>query len=305
VAPTAGGELSARAPLGDVSDTARWVAYFRALETERPDSLFQDPHARRLAGDRGRAIAENLTKGHLSWSLAVRTRVFDEVILDSVQNTQIDAVLNLAAGLDTRPYRLPLPADLRWVEVDLAGIISWKNEALVGERPACALERIPLDLTIRGARQDLLARLSAEVPRVLVVTEGFLAYLDSSEVASLADDLVGFFPKGLWLLENVAPFILARMQRMWGKTLHAANAEMKFAPADGLAFFRAHGWQPRVIKSLVEEADHLRRRPVSWLVRRLESLFPRRQEIIRKAVVYALMEPAQGDSGRSPAPRPE
>ena len=108
VAPAAGGELSAGAPLGDVSDTARWVAYFRALESARPDALFRDPLARRLAGDRGRAIAETLPIGPLSWSLAVRTRVFDELILDAVHGG-VRVVLNLAAGLDARPYRLPPP----------------------------------------------------------------------------------------------------------------------------------------------------------------------------------------------------
>src|SRR6185369_17641435 len=46
------------APLvSNVSDTARWVATYRAQETARPDALFKDPFAERLAGERGRAIA--------------------------------------------------------------------------------------------------------------------------------------------------------------------------------------------------------------------------------------------------------
>ena len=73
------------APVADVTDTARWVAYFRAVESERPDALFQDRHARRLAGARGQAIAERLPRGPLSWSIAIRTKVFDELILEAVQ----------------------------------------------------------------------------------------------------------------------------------------------------------------------------------------------------------------------------
>ena len=46
----------------DVSDTARWVAYYRGLESERPDALFHDPWARRLAGERGRQMAERMAK---------------------------------------------------------------------------------------------------------------------------------------------------------------------------------------------------------------------------------------------------
>ena len=38
----------------NISDTARWVAVYRAMETERPDAIFRDPFAARLAGDTGR-----------------------------------------------------------------------------------------------------------------------------------------------------------------------------------------------------------------------------------------------------------
>ncbi len=137
--------MSAGAPLGDVSDTARWVAYFRALESDRPDALFHDRYARSLAGERGRQIVETLPKGPLAWSLAIRTRVFDELILDAVDGG-VRVVLNLAAGLDVRPYRLSLPAGLKWIEVDLPNIIQFKTKALADERPACAVERVACDV---------------------------------------------------------------------------------------------------------------------------------------------------------------
>jgi methyltransferase (TIGR00027 family) len=286
------------APIQDVSDTARWVAHFRALESERPDALFRDRHARRLAGDRGQAIAERLPRGPLAWALAVRTRVFDELVLDEVQGgTRV--VLNLAAGLDARPYRLQLPADLRWIEVDLPGIIQHKNEILAGERPSCEVERVPLDLADRAARRALLARVGSEAARVLVVTEGLLVYLDDAEVASLAADLHRAFPEGVWLIDNVAPTILARHRRMWGRTLRPANAEMKFAPAEGLAFFESRGWAPRVTRSLLDEARRLRREmPLAPIMRFFASLIPGRQETYRNAVVYALLERVEGGTSR-------
>jgi methyltransferase (TIGR00027 family) len=278
------------APIQDVSDTARWVAHFRALESERPDALFRDRHARRLAGDRGRIIAERMPKGPLAWSLAVRTKVFDELVLDAVRGGA-RVVLNLAAGLDARPYRLALPADLRWIEVDLPGIIEWKNEALAGERPACEVERVPLDLADRAARNALFARVSSGAARVLVVTEGLLVYLDEAEVASLAGDLHRAFPDSAWVIDNVAPIILARHRRMWGRTLRPANAEMKFAPAEGLAFFGARGWKPRVTRSLLEEARRLgREMPLAPIMRFFASLIPGRQETYRKAVTYSLLD---------------
>src|SRR6267378_1435202 len=105
--------------LEDISDTARWVAHYRALESERPNGILRDPLARRLAGERGRAIAETLPKLSLDWMIPVRAKVYDELILNVIAEGKIDTVLNLAAGLDTRPYRLALPATLRWIEADL------------------------------------------------------------------------------------------------------------------------------------------------------------------------------------------
>jgi len=53
-----------------VSDTARWVAIYRAVETERPDALFRDPWARKLAGPEGEAIVNAMPRGRQTgwWS---------------------------------------------------------------------------------------------------------------------------------------------------------------------------------------------------------------------------------------------
>jgi len=61
-------------------------------------------------------------------------------------------VINLAAGLDARPYRMNLPATLTWVEIDLPGIIEYKEEILANEKPVCGLERIKLNLADESER---------------------------------------------------------------------------------------------------------------------------------------------------------
>src|SRR3989441_5301510 len=101
-----------------ISDTARWVAVYRARETQRTDALFRDPYAQRLAGERGEAIAAAAAAGRDDWPFPIRTFLFDSYITEHVASGG-DLVVNLAAGLDTRPYRMDLPASLRWVEVDL------------------------------------------------------------------------------------------------------------------------------------------------------------------------------------------
>src|SRR5437016_615915 len=101
----------------DISDTARWAAVYRARETERPDALFRDPFAARLAGERGEEIFAKMPERNTAWAWVMRTVLFDQLITQQIAQG-VDLVLNLAAGLDARPYRFTLPASLRWVEVD-------------------------------------------------------------------------------------------------------------------------------------------------------------------------------------------
>src|SRR5258708_39172821 len=108
----------ADAPLiRNISDTAAWVAIYRAMESERDDAVFRDRYARRLAGTRGQEIMEKISvsKKH-AWSYVARTYVLDRYIAGEFA-AGADMVINLAAGLDTRPYRMQLPPSLQWIEV--------------------------------------------------------------------------------------------------------------------------------------------------------------------------------------------
>ena len=90
----------------NISDTARWAAYFRAEETKRADALFRDPYAERLAGARGTEIANTLPEGNKhEWAWVARTYLFDQFI-ERLIGEGTDLVVNLAAGLDARPYRM-------------------------------------------------------------------------------------------------------------------------------------------------------------------------------------------------------
>lgn len=118
---------------------------------------FKTPRASRLAGERGQQIAERMPGSvrHNSWPLVVRTLLIDELILKSVAEGA-DHVLNLAAGLDARPYRLRLPASLVWVEADLPAILEEKEKALASEKPVCTLRREAVDLHHPGRAGRIL-----------------------------------------------------------------------------------------------------------------------------------------------------
>ncbi len=112
------------------------------MESERSDALFRDLYARKLAGTCGEEIVRSMKRGRqLVWPMIVRTAVMDELILRAVNRDGVEAVLNLAAGLDTHAYRLPLPRALRWTDVDLPDMLSYKEEQLAG-RAALVRARI-------------------------------------------------------------------------------------------------------------------------------------------------------------------
>ena len=172
-----------------VSDTAFMVAAWRAAESERPDALFRDPFAARLAGEHGRAIIASLNRSFLrGWQVVIRTVIIDELIQKAVA-AGTDSIVNLGAGLDARPYRMELPDGLRWIEVDYPHVIDWKADKLIGERPRCRLERIKLDLAELTARRELFASFGASSKKTLILTEGVIPYLTTNAVGTLADDL--------------------------------------------------------------------------------------------------------------------
>ncbi len=252
----------------NVSDTALWVAVFRAQESERRDPLFYDPYARKLAGERGTEIAKQI--GMPGWPIVVRTQVLDEMILKAVEEDGFDTVLNLAAGLDTRPYRLALPATLRWVEVDLPPMIEYKNEILKDAKCFCRLERHAADLADGAARRALFTRVGAAANKVLVITEGLLIYLDEAQVKSLAADLHQQVTFKRWLMDIASPSLLRMLAR--GGTTNQKNmllgnheVRFKFAPKEHVEFFGPYGWKPGEYRDTAREAKRLRRFEIPFM----------------------------------------
>lgn len=258
--------------LQNVSDTALWVAAYRAEESERPDAHFHDPHARRLAGERGFQILDAMPKGRkYSWPMVVRTVLLDRMILDCLAQGA-DVVLNLAAGLDARPYRMKLPADLPWIEVDLPAMIEYKARILADERPACRLERLAADLADPAARRSVLDQVARRGRNILVVTEGLLVYLDEGDVTALAHDLAAAKTYRWWATDLGSPGLIKMMSKSWGKEVGKAGAPFKFAPEKGPGFFEDLGWRRVEIHGSFHAAARLRRLP--WFLELVARVFP-------------------------------
>ena len=171
-------------------------------------------------------------------------------------------VVNLAAGLDARPYRMKLPSALQWIEIDLPEILDYKEAVLAAEKPGCRLQRIRLNLSDEGARKTVFAELAARAKKILVLTEGLIIYLEPAEVSSLARDLAANPPFQRWILDLHSPGLLQLMQRTTGQQLSKVGAAFKFGPPEGPMFFEPLGWSALEVQGLLKTATRFKRPPL-------------------------------------------
>ena len=243
-----------------VQDTARWVAMARAQESERRDALFKDPFARRLAGPVGAELLRNLSgRAGGTWPIVARTHIIDRLVAGAVRDGA-DAVLNLAAGLDSRPLRMDLPASLTWVEVDLADVIAEKEACLQGSAPVCRLERVAQDLSDAGSRRALLASVGGRFRRLLVMTEGLLCYLAPQDAMDLARDLRAIPGVFRWIADINNTAVNEYVAKRTGHALQG-TARMQFGPDEGPLVFEPLGWKTLDATSIFKTAGKLKRLP--------------------------------------------
>jgi methyltransferase (TIGR00027 family) len=159
------------------------VARARAWESRKPDRLFDDPYAAAFAatGDR-RTTAPGSQRARLAFHVIIRTRFYDDYLLAA----GCRQVVLLAAGLDTRSYRLPWPPGVHVYELDLPEVLSFKASALAAQDAVarCSLTVLPVDL--RSEWPALLTRAGFDpgVPTAWLI-EGLLVYLTASEASLL------------------------------------------------------------------------------------------------------------------------
>ena len=258
------------AVVGHISDTALWAAYFRAEETKRADAMFRDPYAEKLEGGKGVEIARSIPEGQAhAWAWVTRTYLADQFLRKEIAEGA-DLIVNCAAGLDARPYRMDLPSNLQWIELDLPGILAYKEERLAGEKPRCVLERIQVNLANALERRSVLQAIGARGKQGVILTEGLLIYLSPEEVGSLARDLAAISSFQRWILDLASPGLLKMMQKRAGKTLEKVGAPFRFGHAEGPGFFTAHGWEVIQVQGLLKIAAKFGRPP--FLLRLLAKL---------------------------------
>jgi methyltransferase (TIGR00027 family) len=179
--------------------TARWTAAARATENRRKDPLFDDPWADALAGKEGREWVEHWAAERVA-PIVLRTRFFDDFLQRVTWRDEIRQIVLMAAGLDTRAYRLRWPDRTRFFELDQAAVLRRKERILrsARARPGCALRMVEADLT--GAWKETLLQAGFDPSEPCGwLLEGFFVYLPNERLAHLLEEVTDLSAHGSWM----------------------------------------------------------------------------------------------------------
>lgn len=173
--------------MNGVAMTSLLVAAMRAAETKRSDKegrLFSDPFAEVLAGDQGLNLMRRaLDEVGDQPAIAVRTAFIDEKFKNALNNG-IRQVVMVAAGMDSRSYRLNFPPGTKVFELDQPDVLKYKDEKLAKVKPNC--HRLAIEVDLREEWQSKLIEAGFNpTERTLWSVEGLLMYLNEAQVITL------------------------------------------------------------------------------------------------------------------------
>jgi methyltransferase (TIGR00027 family) len=257
--------LKVTLPCKHVSHTAWLVAAFRAQESARSDAHFRDHLAPKLLGH----LEEEYLSGFSNqlrkdpWLLTIRTYYIDQFILQSIKEG-VKTIVNLGAGLDTRPYRLAVSPATNWIEADYAELVNYKNSILAEDEPCCKLKRLAVDLSITSERIKILDKINKNEGPILILTEGLLPYLKEDNVKQLARELFSMSETNFWLMDIFNKSLIEQMHDEITQKQHENNnnsVNFDFTPENTAQFLKPLGWEIKAFTSWYEGASKLNRYP--------------------------------------------
>ena len=244
-----------------VGSTALFVAAARALEAQKPNPAAIDPYAQVFCRVVGGEWADLLDGGapehplktefgeHFVDFQGVRTRYFD-TYFQAAAEAGVRQIVLLAAGLDSRAYRLPWPGGTVVFELDQPQVLEFKREALAerGASPTADRREVPVDLRNDWPQALRDSGFDPSKPSAWIA-EGLLIYLPATAQHQLFAGIDSLAAPGSHLaVEESAPldtnvFHEKREEELTGgnsRTFFTLVYNEQHAPAD--AWFTARGW---------------------------------------------------------------
>jgi len=229
-----------------VSYTAQWMAAARALESERDDALYTDPLARDLAAPKGFELIERYEGGGLLPFISIRTKYLDESIEEALADGSIKQVVLIAAGMDTRAFRLDWAKDTTVYEVDHGPLIEEKRRRLdaLGARPRTDRREVSADLTGQWLGDLEQAGFDPTRP-TLWIAEALTFFLTEEQAAGLLRLLASASAPGSRLSFDILGRALLRspFSKSFLDKLAADGTPWIFGTDEPEEFLTANGWK--------------------------------------------------------------
>jgi len=263
-------------PLRGVAKTALGAAIVRARESHRDDRLFDDPYAQAFVdaapgafpeqpktGEELAALGPRASLGAVFYSHGViRTRFFDDYLTAAATAAGCSQVVLLAAGLDTRAFRLPWPPRTRVFEVDLPGVLAFKDSVLAAEGavPCCERTTVPADLRAGWTAALTEAGFDRTSPAGWLA-EGLLIYLSAAEAERLLDGISQLSAPGSQLAFEHSPMAAATLadQARQMPAMRQYTKLWKGGLGNGAPrWLTGHRWQPALHELAILAAAYQR-----------------------------------------------
>jgi methyltransferase (TIGR00027 family) len=233
--------------------TALLVAAARAREHERPDRLFSDPYAAALAGEEGAGLLADMERAsgdtHSNPYLSIRVRFFDDLLLAAVSSAGVRQVVLLAAGMDTRAFRLPWPAGTEVYELDRPDVLASKDPILesMGAVSHCTRHRLDVDLARPWGQALQEAGFDRHTPSIWLA-EGLLQYLDDAAARQVMSQAAQLAAPGSVLGANLVSgaFLTHPATRSFRDLFAQLGAPWQWGTDEPEAFFAQYGWRATV-----------------------------------------------------------
>lgn len=238
--------------------TAYWTASVRARESEREERLFYDPWAAELAGEIGKAWIEPRSTESVV-PMIIRTRYFDDFLQHVVNEQGVKQVILLAAGLDTRAFRLRWPKETILFELDQPEILTHKEEVLRVARPNCVRQVLPVDLTASWNKALFNCGYHSHQPSVWLL-EGFLFYLPNETITQLLNSVTSLVAPGSWLGFDImnSATLTSPLTHKWVEMQAQAGVPWLGTMDDPVTFLTERGWEAALTQAGAQDANYAR-----------------------------------------------
>lgn len=241
-----------------LGSTALWTAATRALESIREDRLFDDPWAAALAGSEGAAWAANRSPESMA-PIALRIRFFDDFLQKVTRENSISQVVLMAAGLDTRAYRLTWPPGTCIFELDQPSVLLEKEQILQtsGAQARCTRRTIEVDLTGPWIQALRKAGFEPSQPSAWLL-EGFLFYIPTESITNLLNEVNKLSAPGSWLGFDIINRITltSPYTRQWIEMQAKSGAAWIGTMDDPVGFLADLNWSASLSQAGAADANH-------------------------------------------------